>query len=414
MIKCSVLLPTRNRLDLLKYAVETVRRQDYENWEIIVSDNLSEVDIGGYVRSLNDSRIRYYRTESFIPVTDNWNRALEKSSGDYVIMLGDDDCLMKGYFSTINELVEKYNAPDFIYTSALLYTYPGVIPSHPEGLLQNYGYADFLRSARSPFWLDKQQALAMFNHSLDFKVRFGYNMQFSVVSRRFIDSLKSYGKFYQSPYPDYYASNVLMFKAERILVTPQPLVAIGISPKSFGYFYFSNSEGKGNEFLKNLPDANMARRLEPVILPGTNMNSSWLLAMETILNNFGHETSAKISYGRYRLLQIVSVYKKCLLGMSGSISEKQELWQKMNAREKLLYGFALSFVAGLSAWLPAYCRSFLAKLMMATLRTYPWFPLRRIGGKYKTILDVFEQVDPRIPDFPRVRSSAIADPGLAA
>ena len=77
-MKFSVLLPTRNRLELLKYAIETVRRQDYDNWEIIISDNYSEEDIAGYIQSLKEPRIKYYRTDSFVPVTDNWNNALEK------------------------------------------------------------------------------------------------------------------------------------------------------------------------------------------------------------------------------------------------------------------------------------------------------------------------------------------------
>jgi glycosyltransferase involved in cell wall biosynthesis len=41
-MKFSVLLPTRNRLNLLSYAIETVIRQDYSDWEIIISDNCSE------------------------------------------------------------------------------------------------------------------------------------------------------------------------------------------------------------------------------------------------------------------------------------------------------------------------------------------------------------------------------------
>ena len=131
-MKFSVLLPTRNRLELLKYAVESVRRQDYPDWEIIISDNFSEQDIAGYVASLNEPRIKYYRTGSFIPVTDNWNTALEKSSGDYVTMLGDDDCLMKGYFTAVHHLIQKNDHPDFIYNSAFLYAYPKVMPSFPE------------------------------------------------------------------------------------------------------------------------------------------------------------------------------------------------------------------------------------------------------------------------------------------
>ena len=58
----SVLLPTRNRLEFLRYAIETVRRQDDGDWEIVVSDNDSEEDIAGHVAALGDDRIRYVRT----------------------------------------------------------------------------------------------------------------------------------------------------------------------------------------------------------------------------------------------------------------------------------------------------------------------------------------------------------------
>ncbi len=48
----SVLLPTRNRLEYLRTAIETVRRQDDGDWELVVSDNDSEEDIAGHVASL--------------------------------------------------------------------------------------------------------------------------------------------------------------------------------------------------------------------------------------------------------------------------------------------------------------------------------------------------------------------------
>ena len=48
-MKFSVLLPTRNRLKYLKYAVDSVLAQDYVNWEIIISDNDSEEDIFSYM-----------------------------------------------------------------------------------------------------------------------------------------------------------------------------------------------------------------------------------------------------------------------------------------------------------------------------------------------------------------------------
>ena len=79
----SVLLPTHNRLEYLRYAVESVRRQDATDWEIVVSDDASEEDIAGFVDGLMDPRVRYVRTDRFVPVTDNWNNALRHSRGDY-------------------------------------------------------------------------------------------------------------------------------------------------------------------------------------------------------------------------------------------------------------------------------------------------------------------------------------------
>ena len=58
-VKLSFLLPTRDRLDYLKLAIETVRRQDDHEWEIVVSDNASTDDIGGYLEDLHDERIVY-------------------------------------------------------------------------------------------------------------------------------------------------------------------------------------------------------------------------------------------------------------------------------------------------------------------------------------------------------------------
>ncbi len=387
-MKFSVLLPTRNRLELLRCAIETVRRQDYGDWEIVVSDNASEQDIAGHVRALNDPRIRYYRTGSFVPVTENWNNALEKSTGDYVVMLGDDDCLMKRYFSTLRGLIEERGAPDLVYHSALLYAYPGVMPGFPEGFVQPYGYAGFLKNAREPFWLERAAALQCVRASMDFRVTFGFNMQFALVSRRLIDALRHKGPFFQSPYPDYYAMNASLLKAERILVCPQPLVTIGISPKSFGYYYFNRSEQSGIEFLNNAPDAESLGRLEQVLLPGSEMNNSWLIAMETLRVNYGAECGLEVNYRRYRLLQI---FQTCMaMSEAGAAGPRMaELRRKLRLGEKCAAA-ALWVLAKLAGLLPGRARQKVNSAVMVLAGVYPRYAPRRIVGRYRSILEVYE------------------------
>ncbi|MFB3080903.1 MAG: glycosyltransferase family 2 protein [Nitrosomonadaceae bacterium] len=397
-MKFSVLLPTRNHLDLLSYAIETVRRQDYSDWEIIVSDNFSEEDIAGYVRSLDDLRIKYYRTDQFVPVTDNWNNALAKSDGDYVIMLGDDDCLMRGYFSTLKRMIEEYNAPDLIYTSAFLYAYPDVIPGFPDGFLRSYDQSNIFRLSRKPFWLEKSESIALVNHSFNFRIRFNYNMQFSLVSRKLIQEMGKYGSFYQSPYPDYYASNAMMLQAERILIVPQPLVTIGISPKSFGFYYFNDLESKGNKYLKNISDPDIALRLQQVILPGTDMNTSWLLSMETLAINFGKECNVKVNYERYRLLQICAVYVGLMLGKYGAKLAVSNLRSRMTLREQIFYGVPLYILVAMVLIVPKRYHAFIAGRINLVTGSHPRFFSPQFKGKFITILDVFENIKP-VSDF---------------
>ncbi len=394
-MKFSVLLPTRNRLEYLRYAVETVRRQDYDDWEIIVSDNCSEDDIAGYVRSLDDERISYYRTASFVPVTENWNNALEKATGDYVIMLGDDDGLMRGYFTTACRLIEEHDRPDFLYTSAFLYSYPGADPEAPEGYLQPYGYASFFDPARKePFLLGRAPARELVRQFMDFRVAYGFNMQFSLISRRFIESLAGYGKFFQSPFPDYYATNAMFLKAERILICPYPLVAIGITKKSYGSYYKHGREAEGVEFLEGKGDVRSAKEVRDAVLPGTNINTSWLYSAETLRAKYGAEFGLKVSRRRYRFLQIMYVYEQFHVHKSLSREDLCELKSRMRLWERLVYGAGISTVLTLKRFLSPANRSRIYLLLRSAQKQLPVWKAEPEKAKYRNILDVYERVNP--------------------
>lgn len=94
--KVSVIIPTYNRKNMLKEALESVLAQDYPNIEIIVADNAStdgtvEIMIG----YLNDSRIRYIRRDQNIGFTGNLkNTFFNYATGEYVMFLCDDDQLI--------------------------------------------------------------------------------------------------------------------------------------------------------------------------------------------------------------------------------------------------------------------------------------------------------------------------------
>src|ERR1700749_2227242 len=91
----SILLPSRNQLELLRHAVDSILRQDAD-FEIVIADNASEESYSPYVASLGPVAARSVRSESPLTVTENWNRALAASTGRYIIMVGDEDALAPG------------------------------------------------------------------------------------------------------------------------------------------------------------------------------------------------------------------------------------------------------------------------------------------------------------------------------
>lgn len=382
-MKFSILLPTRNRLDLLQYAVESVLLQGYSDWEIVISDNASTEDVAGYVASCADQRIRYYRTERLLPVTENWNATIERSTGDYIIMLGDDDGLMRNCLSTVHALINEWQYPDAIYTQALQFAYPGVIPGHSGAFVQ-VAYNAFLEGVRQPFMLSGHKAKEMVRSAMGFRLWYGFNMQHFIISRKLVETLRNKGSFFQSPYPDYYAANAVLLSAKSLLANPHPLVMIGISPKSFGYYYFNQRESEGTDFLQNVASENLRRRLQAVLVPGTNMNDSWLCAMETLRENFTEQSDLRVDHRRYRLLQYYALWRTKSWRSIPAILRHMRVW------EAAIYAPAVLFYIS-TYFLPSGLRSKVRTALHDMYSASPAFDTRRMTVPYQNMLEAVQK-----------------------
>ncbi len=377
-IKFSILLPTRNRLEYLKLAVASVLRQDDDDWQLVISDNCSEQDVEGYVASLEDARIVYRRTERLLAVTENWNRALALSDGDYVIMLGDDDALLDGYLSSMRELIERFNAPDVIYAKALLFTYPDVDPARPSGWLMEHGCGEFFAGASEPFVLEPGRALELVRGAMQFRLRYDFNAQFALISRPLIDSLAGYGDFYQSDFPDYYSMNAAFLRAERIVIDPAPRVVIGVTPKSYGYFHVNDKEGEGRDFLGGgaAPEAT-----------GTNINVGWLSAMSALERGLGGELGLSVDRRRYRFVQAAYVYARRRAGVART-GELERLEQELPLLERWLYRAANAALGIVDRLVPTRRRTAMIGAFNRLVGQLPPIDPAIVEGRYGDALDV--------------------------
>jgi glycosyltransferase involved in cell wall biosynthesis len=88
----SVIIPTYNRAAFLREAIESVRAQTYQDWELIVVDDGSTDDAPAVMERFTgqEPRIRYIRQQNG-GATVALNRGLRDARGEYIAILDDDD-----------------------------------------------------------------------------------------------------------------------------------------------------------------------------------------------------------------------------------------------------------------------------------------------------------------------------------
>ena len=109
-MKFSILIPAY-KARFLAEAISSVLAQTWNDFELVIVDDCSPEDLKSIVGSFADSRIKFSRNETncgAVNVVDNWNRCLEKSRGDYVICMGDDDRILPDCLETLSGLIDKY------------------------------------------------------------------------------------------------------------------------------------------------------------------------------------------------------------------------------------------------------------------------------------------------------------------
>jgi glycosyltransferase involved in cell wall biosynthesis len=87
----TVVLPTFNRLELLRVAVDSVLAQTLAAWELIVVDDGSSEETRSFLRGLRDPRVRVLFAEhTGVPAVVR-NRAIARARSRYVAFLDSDD-----------------------------------------------------------------------------------------------------------------------------------------------------------------------------------------------------------------------------------------------------------------------------------------------------------------------------------
>lgn len=228
----SVLVPTRERLGTLRACLASALDQDFDDFEVVVSDNASGDGTEEYVKSMRDPRVKYVTTARRLSMCDNFENALNASSGRYVVIIGDDDAIVPGTLS--------YLATAIARTKARVLTWPYAKYIWPNGSAP-------ARSHPIPHAAEGEVDLAKIAKLSARLGGAGYSRlvspYHSCVERSVLDEVKArVGRVFASTMPDiflHYAIPAIVTHAHRL---PRVITVGGVSARSnSGSFRFQNS-----------------------------------------------------------------------------------------------------------------------------------------------------------------------------
>ncbi len=246
----TVIIPTKDRAEYLHHTLRTCSLQDYENLEIIVSDDGSIDNTRDVVKEAarKDPRIRYVSPGSpgaGVGMRENFEFALNQIKPGYVIALGGDDGLLPYGIRSMRDVLQDTGQEMLVWPPSM-FIYPKTRAETGQLILQIQSgrriiqSQDFLRRQAKELYYVTDIESPMFYVK-------------SVTSTRLVEKVRSRsadGRFYACATPDGYSGIVLSGEVQSWAFSGQPFSLHGSSPTSAGLCYIV-----GNDQAKKISEA---------------------------------------------------------------------------------------------------------------------------------------------------------------
>ena len=220
----SIVIPTFNRSELFPYAVQSILKQTFQDFEIIVSDNCSDDDTAEVAQRFADPRVRYVRTPRHFVIADAWEFARKRAAGEFILMLSDDDALLFGALERFHQEAARYQA-DFLFCRPAEYRDSTYLGSERNSV-DCPAFSGTSRIVQAEEFI---RPLFLFRHTL--------NMHPSafVFTKEIADFVeRRTGRFFWTNGVEYSAWPITATFAKRIIYIDAPLVILGRTVKSWG------------------------------------------------------------------------------------------------------------------------------------------------------------------------------------
>jgi glycosyltransferase involved in cell wall biosynthesis len=116
----TIIVTSFNQLDLLKKTLDSVFKQTYRDFELIIADDSSNDGTVKFLKTLKDKRVKLQLNPTNLGIPLNRNMALSNSIGKYVCILDGDDTFNKNYLKQSFEILNKSKSDILISNISLI------------------------------------------------------------------------------------------------------------------------------------------------------------------------------------------------------------------------------------------------------------------------------------------------------
>ena len=225
----SIIIPTKNRYLYLRSCLRSLLPYfNIPEVEIIITDNSnSKEDLNSCIAEF--SNVKYYYESSPLSQVENFELAMEKVTGLYVTMIGDDDSLSKNILDLICYM--KVNNIESLNSPFAAYYWPGIISKNK---LNDFSSKLFLKSYTYKF-TELNCAVEVKRCLLNGGITIGRlpRIYYGIIKKDVLDKVKaSSGYYFPGPSPDMASSFSSALFMKKIVYYDAPLFIAGNSPKS--------------------------------------------------------------------------------------------------------------------------------------------------------------------------------------
>ena len=141
-MKFSILVATYNQEKYIEETINSCLNQEYNDYEIVISDDSSFDGTWDIITGFKNSKIRTFKHEKNIGEYNNRNFLLEKAKGDFVIFIDGEDIIYPYALSFINSFINNLPEAKIIVARAWdeNVIYPHFMDNFPYAKNQFIGY----------------------------------------------------------------------------------------------------------------------------------------------------------------------------------------------------------------------------------------------------------------------------------